>query len=213
MKHRIAAVIACLWLTGTAHAATSVTVSWEPGPSDPQDPSTVATGFKVFVGTQPGAYSRILDVGAVTQTRVDNLAATTRYYFAVTAYNAAGLSSDPSSEVDWLTDPAATCTRADGTNGLVVRLLAVQSPVSAPGPGWSAFQVLDYLNAPLSTVTAVLSDGSYAARIDSSTIGNVRVWSGLWLRPKTPGTYTVKIRVTNINGCAAESAAIPLVVQ
>jgi PKD repeat protein len=52
--------------------------------------STGVTGYKVYYGTASRSYSTHVDVQGALSTTVPNLAAGTTYYFAVTAYNAAG---------------------------------------------------------------------------------------------------------------------------
>jgi fibronectin type 3 domain-containing protein len=60
---------------------------------------TDLAGFKVHYGTTSGYHPQTIDVGAVTTYQVANLSAGATYYFVVTAYNQAGVESDPSSEV------------------------------------------------------------------------------------------------------------------
>jgi hypothetical protein len=63
--------------------AGSVIVAW--------DPSSGATGYRVYWGTSPGVYGPSpTDVGNVTETTINNLTDCTTYYFAVKAYNAGG---------------------------------------------------------------------------------------------------------------------------
>ncbi len=78
-------------LTGFANK--SVKISW--------DPNTEAdlAGYKVYYGTRSGQYDRVIDVGKVTQYRIDNLQPGKTYYFVVTAYDTANNESSPSKEV------------------------------------------------------------------------------------------------------------------
>lgn len=73
-------------------SATIATLAWVPV----TDPTLY--GYKVYVGTASGLYTRIIDVGNITSYIVDSLPTATTYYFAVTAYNSAG-ESVPSNEV------------------------------------------------------------------------------------------------------------------
>jgi hypothetical protein len=51
-------------------------------------------GYRVYVGTTPGIYSGFVDVGLVTSFELTDLLRGMSYYFALTAYNTAGLESD-----------------------------------------------------------------------------------------------------------------------
>lgn len=107
-------LLACLLACAVASpaAATSLTLAWDP----PTDGTT--TGYIVFYGTAPGAYSAQIDVGLVTQRRVEGLAAGTTYYFAVRAYNRVGQLSDLSVPVRGTTPGTPNGGRtADGLTG------------------------------------------------------------------------------------------------
>lgn len=74
----------------TANAATnktasSMNVSW--------GAVSGATGYKVKYGTSSGIYSSTVDVGNVTSYTISSLKPDTVYYYAVTAYNASGEST------------------------------------------------------------------------------------------------------------------------
>jgi hypothetical protein len=78
-------------------AANSVSLAWNPNP----EPDLA--GYKVYVGTSPGAYNQIIDVGHVTAYTVPNLVSGNTYYFAITAYdifaNESGLSRGVSTTI------------------------------------------------------------------------------------------------------------------
>src|SRR5215213_2448106 len=77
---------------GSAEAAT-MTLSWDPNPNP-------RIGYTVLWGTQPGQYTRVVDVGANTSFQFEGPTPPTIYYFSVRAYNAAGIQSEPSVEVN-----------------------------------------------------------------------------------------------------------------
>ena len=82
----------------------SVTLEWMP-PQSNTDGSYASdlAGYVIYWGTEPGSYDqqvRIDNVG-LTAFVVDNLHPAT-YYFAVTAFNTAGIESDYSNEVERL---------------------------------------------------------------------------------------------------------------
>ena len=94
-------IVASLVFAGAAAAAAqSVTLAWDPSP----DPSV--TGYYLCYGTVSGALSERLDAGNLTRATVDGLLVGETYYFALTAYNAQRLESQPTGEIAY-TVPAA----------------------------------------------------------------------------------------------------------
>jgi len=77
-------------------------------------------GYKVYFGLAPRVYSAPTNVGKVTSYTVSGLAPGT-YYFAVTAYNTAGLESGYSNEVSTTIAPSGASTPS----------IAITSPTSA----------------------------------------------------------------------------------
>jgi len=73
----------------------TVTLAWDPpiGSS-----STIIAGYKVYYGTSPGQYGKVMNVGDVVTYTVQNLSPGT-YYFAVTAYDKSGNESSYTNEV------------------------------------------------------------------------------------------------------------------
>lgn len=59
------------------------------------------TGYNIYYGVRSRGYTNIVNAGSATTCTVSNLVASTIYYFAATAYNAAGLESDFSAEVPY----------------------------------------------------------------------------------------------------------------
>ena len=82
---------------GAATVSGAANLSW--------DPVTAAnlSGYRVYYGTTPASYfqqaGRGLDAGNITSYAATGLTRGTRYYFSVTAYDAAGLESIYSNEV------------------------------------------------------------------------------------------------------------------
>ena len=76
----------------------SITLQWA-GPTAYVDATSLTvSGYKIYYGTESGNYTTVLNVGNVTSFTVPNLTANTTYYFVVTAYDAAGVESDPTDE-------------------------------------------------------------------------------------------------------------------
>jgi hypothetical protein len=75
----------------------SVTLAWDPN-SEPD-----LAGYRLYYGTASRSYYRTVEVAGGTSVPVADLDPGTTYYFAVTAYNTAGLESDFSNEVSHTT--------------------------------------------------------------------------------------------------------------
>jgi hypothetical protein len=80
--------------------AAYLTLAWDP----PTDGKTA--GYLVFYGTVPGLYTGRIDVGLVTQRRVDGLVEGITYYFAVRAYDSSGRLSGLSAMVAGAAGPS-----------------------------------------------------------------------------------------------------------
>jgi len=71
----------------------TVGFSWRPN-AEPN-----LAGYRLYVGTQPGVYSGFVDVGSATAFELRELIRGMTYYFALTAYNTAGVESNFSPEL------------------------------------------------------------------------------------------------------------------
>jgi hypothetical protein len=79
----------------------NLTLQWDP------NTETDLTGYKAYFGTAPGTYGTPTSIGKTNTLTLYGFAAGT-YYFAVTAFNAAGLESGFSNEVSaTIVSPAA----------------------------------------------------------------------------------------------------------
>ena len=76
-------------------ASQSVSLAWDP------NSETNLAGYVIYYGTASGQYSSSNNVGNTTNTTVSGLMEGGNYYFVVTAYDASGLESDPSNEVNY----------------------------------------------------------------------------------------------------------------
>src|SRR5690606_9118553 len=81
-----------------AEASQSVTLEWDPSPD-----ADIA-GYRLWYGTSTGSYQQSVEVGSTTSATLPNLADDQTYFIVVTAFNAAGLESEPSNEVSFTTD-------------------------------------------------------------------------------------------------------------
>ena len=76
----------------------SVTLTWN------ADTDLSTAGYMIYSGTVSGVYTQQTDVGNVTTTTISNLPTANVTYFAVAAYDASGLESPPSTEINIVSD-------------------------------------------------------------------------------------------------------------
>ena len=95
---RLVTILIALWAATVQ--AQSVTLAWDASPS----PSV--TGYLIYYGTNSRSYSFLTNAGlALTQTVL--LPRPGRWFFAATAYDAQGLESEFSNEVEWEARPGS----------------------------------------------------------------------------------------------------------
>ena len=92
MRHCVLGLIFVVAVS-TAVEAGPVTLSWDPSP----EPDV--TGYVLNLGTAPGVYSQRINVGNTTSWTFAALDESVPHYFAVQAYNTAGLQSGLSNEI------------------------------------------------------------------------------------------------------------------
>ena len=99
-------LVLALLAVGSARvsAAANLTLAWDPSGD------TAVTGFVLYYGTASRSYTQQVNVGATTSYTLSGLTVGTTYYFAVRAYNAAGVLSDFSEEVSGAPDPPPATT-------------------------------------------------------------------------------------------------------
>ena len=90
-------------------AASAQTLLWDPSPSPD------VTGYRVWSGQVSGVYNSQVDVGNRTSYQPVGLDWSKSQFFAVQAYNAAGLSSALTPEVEWV--PSITTLSSLTSNG------------------------------------------------------------------------------------------------
>lgn len=94
----------CALVLSSATLAGEVQLSW--------NPSSDSSGYKVYRGTSSGGYSSVVDVGNTTTSAINDLADCMTWYFATSAYNAAGESA-LSAEVSSWPRPGAVSANPD----------------------------------------------------------------------------------------------------
>jgi hypothetical protein len=164
------AAVAVLALAPGAFAA-SVTVAWDAN-AEPD-----LAGYKVHYGLASLAYTTHIDVGKTVSRTLDGLAAGTRYYFAVTAYDGYGNESGYSSEIS-ATTPAVveTITTPLTPVGPAVGSTGVTYTYSTSGAVSSTGESVQYRFS--------WSDGSDSNWLPVGVASATKAWSA-------PGTYTL----------------------
>ena len=94
-KSRWAVIFAMAVVCWRAQGSQSVSLAWD------ADPEKTVAGYLVHYGSVSGVYTNSLNVGTNINATVPGLQEGATYYFAVTAYNADGLESNPSNEVSY----------------------------------------------------------------------------------------------------------------
>ncbi len=124
-------VLWCLFLISLAApqaAAADVTLQWDP------NTETDLAGYKVYYGTASRTYGAPVTIGLQTTYTVTGLTAGT-YYFAVTAFNTAGLESGFSNEVSTtISGGAGRCDiNGDGASSILDVQALINAVLAASG--------------------------------------------------------------------------------
>jgi len=175
--------------------AAELTLAWDP-PSD-----GITTGYILFYGTASHSYSEQVDVGNTTSYAVKNLLDDTTYYFAVCAYDATGVTSDPSTEVSGTTAAAVP----PGSMALAVSpgvtALALTSNVPSP-------QVIGTTVTWLATATGGVEPYEFQWALYEAGQWTVLPWTAdsTWTwTPSTPGNdYQVTVAVRSSGSSSTE---------
>jgi hypothetical protein len=165
-------VLACHFGAGAASAA-QATLAWNPSTTYTDGkPLTGIGGYRVYAGTAPGSYSQNINVGNVTSYTFTNLNDATTYYFAVTAYDTAGLASSFSNALMYTTPastlhvPVYTLTASAGAGGSIT---PAGSVVLSKGES----QTFTITPATGYKISAVSVDGASVGAVGSYTFSNV----------------------------------------
>lgn len=142
---------AVLSVTGVL-ASPHVTLAWDPSVS-----SSVA-GYRLYYGVSSRVYTNVIDVGSANSATVSNLVDSTTYFFAVTAYDVAGLESDFSDEISYTVPSPVSLLRIsfDPVQGAT---LIMTGPSNCSYNILTSTNLLDWM--PLTTITL---DGSGASQ-------------------------------------------------
>lgn len=224
----IGAACAAPSLAAAQSVGQPVTLAW-----DASSASTLI-GYRVYVGTHPGNYSRSFQLGTVTTFTYRDGIAGTRYYFAVSALASGSVESPRSAEVS--TVVAVSTGVSTGSTGPtpttpVGDALILQAPVMAGSTvtlSWSPVGTLDvaeYLleagsssglsnlyNGSVGTVTslsATVGGGTYFVRVRARTSANTSAVSNeVSFSAGTGGCTTAPQTPTGVSGTVVDGVAM-----
>ena len=174
-------------------------------------------GYRVHWGTASGDYTQTTDVGNTTRTVISNLTDGTTNFFAVTAYNTAGVESLPSNEVSYPSSShlANISTRMNvGVNdnvligGFIVSgSQSKQLIIRAVGPSLTAAGVTGAMANPMlelhdSTGALIASNdnwqtGGQASQISASGLAPSNALESAIIATLPSGNYTAIVRGVN----------------
>ena len=168
----LATFLAAAHLPAPCAEAAQVTLNWK-APTTYADGSAAGAlgGYKIYQGTTPGSYSQNTDVGNVTSYTLSGLSDGTTYYYALSAYDTAGITSDLSNELSFSTpaatpSPLYTLSASAGAGGsitpsgsIVVSKGINQTFTVSPSSGY--------------TIAGVTVDGTSVGAVSTYTFGNV----------------------------------------
>lgn len=97
----------------------AVGLAWDPSPD------SSVTGYAIYYGKSSGVWTTRVDVGNVTNTTITLVADGSTYFFVATAYDANGLESEPSNEVNY-TPPNQQPTNSTPSKVEEFRIMAVK---------------------------------------------------------------------------------------
>ena len=101
LSRLLSGLLACFWvaLAMTLAQAQQVQLGWNTPLQADGTPLTGPTSYWLYYGSQRGQYQTRVPVGMATEYTVTNLSPGQIYYFAIKAYNTAGMESTFSNEV------------------------------------------------------------------------------------------------------------------
>ena len=148
-------------LNGQAQASATLTLAWDPAPN--------AAGYRLHIGTTSRVYTQQINVGSATSTLVSNLISGKRYFFAVSAYNAAGLESALSNEVSYLTGAPTPSPSSTPTPTPAPSATPIRTPTPTPTPA----------STPTSSVQIIVqtSRAGLTFKVDGATYTSARTFS------------------------------------
>ena len=183
--------------------AQSTTLGWD------KDTDPTVTGYIISYGNASRAYTKSVDAGNVTQYTVTGLDASLNWYFTVQAYNASGVKSAFSNEVE---KPVPTVISSFVANkgyplliGSPVTWTAAASSTLGPveyqflmysaATGWTAVQ--SYSSWPSFTWTPGLGDlGTHYVQVWARTVGSTATYEA-WVGTTAFDVNATQVQITS----------------
>ncbi len=131
--------------------AKDITLEWDPN-TEPD-----IGGYIVHYGTESGIYDYSLDVGNFTSAVISGLDEDTEYFFAISAYNQDGLSSELSNEVATALAPSPSYQATSGGGGGGGGGCFISSAESR-SPGLSEANLVDTLRTRWQEIKQMVSE-------------------------------------------------------
>jgi len=131
----LAGIALALFCATTTVEAASVTLSW-----NPNSEADIA-GYKIHYGRGSRTYPFVVDAGSATTQVIGHLQDGGSYFFAVTAYDHAGLESDFSGEISYTVPLRTISAVGDGSfrirfQGAPERTYRIEYTESLTAPNW-----------------------------------------------------------------------------
>jgi len=183
----------------TSLGANSVNVAWDASPD-----SGIA-GYNVYFGTASRSYQNQVAVGTNLAAAVSGLADGTKYYFAVTALNAAGLESDYSTEISYSTP--------GGNQPPTISVIGNQTITAGQSTGPLAFTVGDAQTPVLNLTVSGSSSVTSLVPNANITFGGNGANRTVTVTPAAGQTGSAQITVTVSDGTLTASTTFTVTVQ
>jgi len=164
----------------TAQAA-QASLSWNaPSTNSNGTPITDLAGYKLYVGNASRSYQQKLDMGKVTNYAVANLADGSTYYFAVTAYNSAGVESPYSAEVSKAFPAVVTThviTASSATGGTITALSNTRVNVATSGTTTLTSVTVNHAASQTFSIAPATGYSISDVKVDGVSVGKVASYS------------------------------------
>jgi hypothetical protein len=199
-------------------AADSLTVEWDPNPPEEQ-----VLGYLLYVGTTPGVFPEVFDVGAQTSFTYPNAVAGQEYFLAIVAYNILG-TGPPSELTGFSNAPPSLANPGDQITsvGQAVTLQLNGSDLEAEPLSYSASGLppgLTIADAGLISGAAT-AGGTYSVTVTASdgelvSAPQIFVWAideslptVAIASPTTQATYSTSMGTVALEGTASDDFGI-----
>ena len=178
----LATMLAATLHTGAVTAqAAQAGLSWNaPSTNSNGTPITDLAGYKLYVGNASRSYQQKLDMGKITNYSVANLTDGSTYYFAVTAYNSAGVESPYSTEVSKAFPAVVTThviTASSATGGTVTALSNTRVNAATSGTTTITSVTVNHAASQAFSIAPAAGYSISDVKVDGVSVGRVASYS------------------------------------